>query len=81
MSNSLDSDQTGQNVRPDLGPNYLQRLSAAMSHGASLYFYHKRIISKFNKTNIIPGIHLNLSNWLENKYCKTNKSAFVFADH
>ena len=28
MSNSLDPDQTGQNVRPDLGLNCLQRLSA-----------------------------------------------------
>ena len=28
MSNSLDPDQARQNVRPNLGPNYLQRLSA-----------------------------------------------------
>ena len=28
MSNSLDPDQARQNVRPDLGPNCLQRLSA-----------------------------------------------------
>ena len=29
MSNSLDPDQAGKNVRPDLGPNCLQRSSAA----------------------------------------------------
>ena len=28
MSNNLDPDQDRQNVRPDLGPNGLQRLSA-----------------------------------------------------
>ena len=28
MSNSLDPDQARQNVGPDLGPNYLQKLSA-----------------------------------------------------
>ena len=28
VSNSLDPDQDQQNVRPDLGPNCLQRLSA-----------------------------------------------------
>ena len=28
MSNSLNPDQAGQNVGPDLGSNYLQRLSA-----------------------------------------------------
>ena len=28
MSNSLDPDQARQTVGPDLGPNYLQRLSA-----------------------------------------------------
>ena len=28
VSNSLDPDQAGQNVGPDLGPNCLQRLSA-----------------------------------------------------
>ena len=28
MSNSLDPDQAGQNVGPDLGPNCLQGLSA-----------------------------------------------------
>ena len=27
MSNSLDPDQAQQNIGPDLGPNYLQRLS------------------------------------------------------
>ena len=28
VSNSLDPDQAGHSVGPDLGPNYLQRLSA-----------------------------------------------------
>ena len=28
MSNSLDSDQAGRSVRPDLGPSCLQNLSA-----------------------------------------------------
>ena len=31
MSNSLDPDQARQNVRPDLGPNWLQRLLADKS--------------------------------------------------
>ena len=33
MSNSLNLDQAGQNVRPDLGTNYLQKLSADSNDG------------------------------------------------
>ena len=33
VSNSLDPDQARQNVRPDLGPNCLQRLSAEDTRG------------------------------------------------
>ena len=37
MSNSLDPDQAKHFVRPDLGPNCLQRLSAAILVGKAKY--------------------------------------------
>ena len=36
---SLDPDQAGQNVEPDLGPNCLQRLSADDTHSQRDHHY------------------------------------------
>ena len=40
MSNSLDLDQAQHFVRPDLGPNCLQRLSADDTHRRSVLHSH-----------------------------------------
>ena len=40
VSNSLDQDQTGHFVGPDLGPNCLQRLSADDNSRQRVNFFH-----------------------------------------
>ena len=46
MSNSLDPDQARHSVRPDLGPNCLQRLSADDSVGNELILPHSLVPQK-----------------------------------
>ena len=44
VSNSLDTDHDRQNVGPDLGPNCLQRLSAATEVASSKGQYSKSLV-------------------------------------
>ena len=52
MLNSLDPDEARHFVRPDLGPNSLQRLSAeGTSIGKELNFTSRLKLSAFSTTN------------------------------
>ena len=66
MSNSLNPDQTTQNVRPDLGPNGLQRLSAD-------------ITSRHRGSYMIAHVLLNLLNELEKRdKCEACRAFYLF---
>ena len=43
MSNGLDQDQNRRSVRPDLGPNCLQRLSADNTRSGVQVTYHGQL--------------------------------------
>ena len=56
VSNSMDLDQTRHFVGPDLGPNCLQRLSAAADDDTSLYNVTDHIPSWHVRTNLFVDI-------------------------